>query len=211
MTRLGIKQTLNLHKYNISIKEFLGEWRILIAAAISLSGILLGTFWIKGEGELPEKITYILFEKLINNETQDMFISFIFNLLIPTAFFILVFFCGLSAYGNVLSYIIPLIYSTVIGMFTCQLYSEYKLKGLAAFVILILPFATLSLLGIILITVESVKMSQTVMNVLSNRPKRILYSFTMYYKNSLKSYVPIIMSSVLKTVLDKLFVGLISF
>ena len=211
MTRLGIKQTFNLHKYSVCIKEILGEWRIILAVTISLSGILLGVLWIKGEGTLPEKISDILFEKLIINESQDILISFILNLLIPTSFFILIFFCGLSAYGNVISYIIPLLYSSVIGMLTFQLYNEYKLKGLAAFVILLLPFATLSMLGIILITVESVKMSQSVMNVLGNRPKRNLYSFTIYYKNSLKSYLPIVMASVLKAAMDKLFVGLINF
>ena len=96
-------------------------------------------------------------------------------------------------------------------MVTYFLYSEYKLKGLAFFVINILPFSALSLLGILLVTAESINMSQTVLSVLSNKNKRSTYNFTFYYKNSIKCYAFVVLSAMVKTVLDRLFIGLISF
>lgn len=211
MTKIGIKKTLNLHKYSTQMQNILTEWKIIITIAISIIGLVAGTFFAKGEGELPRKFSQTIFENLLNAEASEVYVAFITNLLIPTVFFIIIFFCGLSAYGGLISNFVPFGYSMIVSILTYYLYSEYKLKGLAFFVILILPYAALSLLGILLMTVESINMSQTVLSTLSNKNKRYTYNFTFYYKNALKSYVPIILSAIIKTVLDRLFIGIFSF
>lgn len=211
MTKIGIKRTFNLHKYSTQLREIISEWKTIITFSVAILGLVCGTLYGKGEGELYKTISETLFLKIFNSESAESYISLITNLLYPTIFFIISFFCGLSAYGVFISNFVPFSYSMLIGMVTYFLYSEYKLKGLAFFVINVLPFAALSLMGILLVTAESINMSQTVLSVLSNKNKRSAYNFTFYYKNSIKCYAFVVLSAIVKTVLDRLFIGLISF
>ena len=211
MTKIGIKKTFNLHKYRTQIQDILSEWKIIITISVSVLGLIAGAYYGKGEEGLYLKFTALISEYIVQAEPTQIYVNFITCLVIPTTFFVALFFCGLSAYGGVISYAVPFVYSMTIGTITYFLYSEYKLKGLAFFVIIILPYAALSLLGIILMTVESVNMSQKVLNTLNDKTKRSNYNFTFYYKNGLKSYLIIILSAILKTVLDKLFISIFSF
>lgn len=211
MTKMGFKKTLNLHQYSIRFQYLLSEWKFILSLIVVIIGLVLGSLCGKGEGDIFQKLTNTILSLFTNSSDNAVYIKFIINLIIPTIFFIIVFFCGLSAYGGLISHLIPFSYSVIIGAFTYFLYSEYKLKGLAFFVILILPYVALSLLGILLMTVESINMSQTVLNILNNRSKRNTYSFNIFYKNALRSYIPIVLSAIIKTVLDKLFLGIFSF
>lgn len=210
-TKIGIKRTFNLHKYSSQIKDIISEWKIIATIAVSMAGMIAGTLCEKGErgsfGEFPR----IIFNYMINTDVSEIYTTFLYNLLLPTILFVVIFFCGLSAYGVLISYFIPFGYSMLIGMLTYYLYSDFMLKGLAFFVILILPFATLSLLGIVLMTVDSINMSQGVLNVLGNANKRYPYNFSIYYKSALRNYIIIIISAIIKTILDNLFIGIFSF
>ncbi len=211
MTKIGIKKTLNLHKYNIRLTDFLGEWKMLITVVASVAGIVCGTVYSKGEGAFFQKITDWLFNSLVLNNADSVLMSFVSSLMLPTGMCVALFFLGLSAYGGLVSFLIPFANSFIVGILTYYLYNEYTLKGLACFVILVLPFAVITQLGIMLITVESVSMSQIMIKSIGGHNKGSLYNFTYYYKNCLKSYLIVVVGAVIKTLLDELFIGLFVF
>lgn len=212
MKKLDFKRTLNLHEYNIRFQRIFSDWKFMLPLSVSVIGILTGTALIRGESSLYNKAEYLIEEYLLANNYTTVPISIIIHLLIPTLLAVIIFFMGLSVYGGLISNVIPFIFSTFIGIITYYMYSEYTLKGLAYCVIMLLPYTTLSLYSLLLITAESICMSQYLLNLLSRKRRKTLdYSINKYYINSIKSYVIIIIASVVKTGIEYLFVGLFSF
>ena len=212
MKKLDFKRTLNLHEYNMRFQRIFSDWKFMLPLSVSVIGILTGTALIRGESSLYNKAEYLIEEYLLANNYTTVPISIIIHLLIPTLLAVIIFFMGLSVYGGLISNVIPFIFSTFIGIITYYMYSEYTLKGLAYCVIMLLPYTTLSLYSLLLITAESICMSQYLLNLLSRKRRKTPdYSINKYYINSIKSYVIIIIASVVKTGIEYLFVGLFSF
>lgn len=92
MTKIGIKRTFNLHKYSTQLREIISEWKTIITFSVAILGLICGTLYGKGEGELYETISETLFLKIFNSESAESYISLITNLLYPTIFFIISFF-----------------------------------------------------------------------------------------------------------------------
>ncbi len=211
MNKIALKKTLSLHKYNVRVTEILSNWKFILPIIASICGLIFGSLFSKGEGETYQRIGGYIESYVLNSTYTNIYSSFIVYLLIPTLFAIVLFFCGLSVYGGVISNLIPAAYSFFIGVITYYLYSNFTLKGLAYSVIIIFPYAVLSVFSLILITSESISMSQQLTKSLNRNFRNIEYKFAFYYKNCLKSYVFIILAAVVKTVLDSLFIGLFSF
>lgn len=211
MTKINVKKTLNLHKYSLRVSSLISDWKFLLPIAFSLAGLAVGACVAKGEGDMYKFFSNYINQFLIENSTLPPISTFVIYLLIPTVFAVILFFCGLSIYGGLISNAIPFFYSLIIGTVTYYLYNNYTLKGLAYCVIIIFPYAVLSLFSLILITGECINMSQLLTKNLNKNPRSSDYSFTFYYKNCLKSYVFIILATIVKTVLDSLFISLFSF
>lgn len=190
----------------------LSEWKFMLPLLVSVIGIVSGTVLIRGESSLYNKAEYLIEEYLLTYNCTTVPIGFIIHLLVPTLFAVIIFFMGLSVYGGLIANVIPFLFSVLIGIITFYMYSEYTLKGLAYCVIMLLPYTTLSLYSLLLITSESICMSQYLLNLLSTKRRKTPdYSINKYYINSIKSYVIIIIASVVKTGIEYLFVGLFRF
>lgn len=211
MEKLKTKRTLNLRKYRIKLEDMFSEWKIILPVIIAVIGIIAGSIIAKGEGSVYLSISQYIKNLLIRTESQTNYTSVFIYLLIPTVFAVVIFFSGLSVYGSITVNIIPFIYGLLSGIFTYYLFGTYTLKGLGYIVIMFLPYAVFSLFSLILMTSESIDMSQVLLKKLTRSSRMSDYNFNRYYKNCLKSYVFIIIAAAIKTVLDGLFVGLFIF
>ncbi len=210
MTKVNVKKTLNLHKYSIRVSKLLYDWKYVLPLVTSVAGILSGSALAKGEGALSQYTSNFI-SSFLSNNSYEMFAGIIIYLLIPTIFATIIFFCGLSVYGCFASIFIPFCYSGIISIVTYYLYSNYTLKGLAYCVILIFPYAVLSLFSLILISGESITMSGVLLNKLNKKSRDTEYTFSYYCRNCFKSYIFIILSTVVKSILDRLFIHLFVF
>ncbi len=211
MGKLRIEKPLDLHKFSIKINDIMSNWKIIIPVAISVLGIFAGAMVAKGEGAFYHNIIPYVQKFLLKSENQSNYASLTIYLLVPTIFAALIFFSGLSVYGSITVNIIPFAYSFMSGVITYYLFKSYTLKGLGYIVLMFLPYAVLSLLALILMTAESVDMSQVLLKKLSRTKRMSDYGFNNYYRNCIKGYIMIIVAAIIKTVLDSLFVGLFIF
>lgn len=210
MPKPVIKKTLNLHKYSVRVNELVLNWKIAVPIVFSVAGLIFGALSGKGEGKLYIKISD-MFSSILINENSAMLSSFISSLLPPTAFIILLFFLGLSAYGGFAVNFVPLCYSYLVGMISYYMYDTYTLKGLAYCVMLIFPYSVLSLTGLVLCSAESINMSEFMLRCISKNGKFSDYSFRRYYTSYMRYYIYVIISAVIKVVLEYLFSGLFVF
>ncbi len=211
MEKLKIKKPLSLHKYSIRINDIMSDWKFILPVIISVAGIFVGSLMAKGEGVLYFKFCELIKSYILNSQSENLYLNFIIYLILPTAFAVLIFFTGLSVYGVLIVNTVPFVYSTTVSILIYFIYSTYTLKGLGYIVIMILPYAILTLFSLILLTGESISMSQQIMKTLSKSKRIKDYNFNFYYKNCLKSYVFIIVASIIKITMDKLFFGLFVF
>ncbi len=205
-----IKKTLNLHKYSVRVSNFVPDWKILLPSAFAVGGLLLGCVSGKGEWRLFSKVVQ-LFRPVLENAAVSPLSGFIQSLLVPTVLAAVLFFLGLSAYGSFASNFIPSVYSFFIGAVSFYMYSTYTLKGLGYCIILVFPYAALSLAGLVLICAESISMSEFMLKTVSNSKRFSDYSFRKFCISVLKGYVLIIVSAIVNVVLSYLFIGLFSF
>lgn len=212
MKNFQIKRTLNFRKFSVKTQEIIQNWKLVLPILSSVGGLVLGSHIAKGEGALYKFTEKYIQEFLINATSNDVQAHIYIQLLVPTVFAVILFFCGLSVYGGLICNIIPFVYSSAIGIVAYHFYSNYILKGLAYCVIIIFPYAILSLFSLILISVEGINMSQVLFKQLINlNSKKQDYNFVFYYKNCIKSYLFIIGAVVMKLLVDYLFAGIFSF
>lgn len=211
MEKIRFKKPVSLHKYSVKINGFMADWKFILPVLFSIFGIFIGSLTAKGEGELYLKLCNLIKIYLLNAQAENIYINFLIYLILPSTFAVIIFFTGLSVYGILFVNVIPFAYSSALSVLVYYLYNDYALKGLGYIAIMILPYGILTLLSIILLTGESISMSQQIMKTLSKSKRIKEYNFTFYYKNCLKSYLFIIVATVIKILMDKLFFGLFIF
>lgn len=211
MAVIGFKKTLNLHKYSVKVNDFISNWKFILPVIFAISGLFIGCFTGKGQGGAYQKITEYFTSIISVNAGSTVLSEFIKALLLPTVFAAIAFFLGLCVFGGLIVNTVPMAYGFLIGVISYYLYLNYTLKGLAYCVILIFPYAVISLFAIIMFCRESISMSECLIKSISKSNKFCEYNFSVYYKKCLKNYLTIILSAIVKAVLDYLFIGLFSF
>ena len=211
MKNLKIKKTLNFHKYCIGVNGFEFDWKLILVMISTISGIIIGSLTAKGEGSLYLNVVEVINNYLVDNEFETTYSVFIVYLLIPTVFAMILFFSGMSLIGVPTACIIPFTFSLSGSIVIYYMFDAFALKGLAYIVIMLLPYLIVSLLSLMLLSIETIKMSQYLIRTISKTKRNSDYNFTLYYKNYLKSYALIIIACIIKITIDKLFVGLFTF
>jgi len=210
-TSIGLKKTLNLHKYSVRVNDFVLNWKIVLPVIFSVAGLVTGCEMSKGEGGLYLKISEYFSQYVMNQPITMLVPYFLRCLVIPSVFVALLFFFGMSAYGGVFTNVFPFLYGFFTGTVSYYMYSTYTLKGLAYCVIMIFPYAVLSLIAIILCTTESINMSELILRSISKSNKFVDYSFKQYYLAYAKNYSIILLAAAVKIILDYLFGALFNF
>lgn len=204
MAVIGLKKTLNFHRYKLKLDDILSNWKIVIPTVFSIIGLILGCAAGKGEGGVYLKITEYIRLFLDSGEASFTVVFFRY-LFIPTALDVILFFLGLSLFGGAASNAVIFVFTYMIGTISYYMYNEYTLKGLAFCVILIYPYAVAALLGMILSCRETINMSELILKKISKSGKLTDYSFSDYYKSFLKYYIIIPISAALSALLEGLF------
>ena len=211
MSALSLKKTLNLHKYSVRVNNFVLNWKIIIPVIFSVAGLIFGSTASEGDGRLYLKITEYFTQSVMSQPVVQLVPYFLRCLLMPSVLIAILFFFGLSAYGGVFTNLFPFIYGFVVGVISFYMYRTYTLKGLAYCVIMIFPYAVLSMIAIILCTSESISMSELILRSISKSNKFIDYSFKTYYTQYAKNYAFVLLAAALKIILDYLFGTLFNF
>lgn len=211
MPKTGLKKTLNLHKYSIRVNNIFLNKKIITPTIFALLGLAAGCIYSKGDGAFYLKLTS-WFSETVLNESLTALLPFALRLLLPPTLAVgLAFFFGLSAFGGFISNLLPSSYAFIVGIISCYMYKTYTLKGLAYCVIMLFPYAVLTLTSIIICTSESISMSEVILRCISRSNKFTDYSFSKYYKSLFKGYIYTIIAVGVKLVIDYLFGGLFAF
>lgn len=184
--------------------------KIVIPSIIAISGIFFGSFNAKGEGLLYKKITDIFINVLFSNEikiSQEFFNS----LIIPMIIFFLEFVLGMSIIGTLIINVLPFCYGYLIGQITYFLYSTYSLKGLAYSVLILFPYAVITMLAIIMNCMTSIKLSQSLLGSVLKSGKNCFFEFKEYSICLLKYFIILLIGVVIKTVLSYFLSGFFNF
>ena len=211
MDKKFIKKPVNLHKFSIKINSFMPDWKFIIPIIFSVAGIIFGSLTAKGERGIYLKLSELINQYILSDTSVSLYENLTVHLLLPTIFAVAIFFFGLSVYGCFTVNVIPLAYSLFSSMIVYFLFETYALKGLAYVAIMLLPYGILSLVALIMLTGESIGMSQMLIKTLGKSKRLNDYCFGAYYKNCLKYYLLIILAVVARTVMSKLFSGIFVF
>lgn len=211
MSTIGVKKTLNLHKYSLKVNDIFSNRKLVLPIIFAIAGLFFGCFTGKGEGRLFLKITEYFTTVILKQSVTDLVPYFFYYLIIPSIFIGLIFFFGMSACGGFAVCIFPFSFSYIVGIISYYMYLNYTLKGLAYCVIEVFPYAVLSEVAIILCTAESLNMSEFILKSISRSTKLFDYGFQKYYKLYLKNYTIVFIAVIIKIILDYLFGTLFSF
>lgn len=132
-------------------KEMLENSRVFIIVVLFSAGIIVGASAIKNNGEMIEKIKYIISNFAMQRAGQGIFENFINSLLVNLAFVILSVFFAFSLIGYPLIMLLPFIRGAAIGAVSGYLYLEYKFMGLGYSLLMIYPSAVLCMVAMTII------------------------------------------------------------
>lgn len=211
MDKKIIKKPVNLHKLGIKFNNFIPNWKLITPIIFSVTGIFFGSSTAKGERGIYLKLSELINQYILSDTGASLYENLTVYLLLPTFFAVVIFFFGLSVFGCLTVNVIPLAYSLFSSMIVYFLFETYALKGLAYVAIMLLPYCILSLVALIMLTGESIGMSQLLVKTLGKSKRLSDYSFGLYYKNSLKYYLLIILAVAVRVIMHKLFSSIFVF
>ena len=195
----------------MNFNKIMPDWKLITPIFFSVAGIIFGSLTAKGERGIYLKLSELINQNILSDAGVTLYESLMVYLLLPTIFAVAIFFFGLSVYGCFTVNVIPLAYSLFSSMIVYFLFETYALKGLAYVAIMLLPYCILTLVALIMLTGESIGMSQLLVKTLGKSKRLSDYSFGVYYKNSMKYYLLIILAVAVRVVMYKLFSSIFVF
>lgn len=180
-----IKKLNKLSKLS-KLKTFITQNKLLVfLSLVLLFGVFLGSNieeFIKNQ--TLDDITSMFLNNFKNRVSQPIFYVFISSLSSIFLFILVSFFMGLSIWGFLFVPFVPFFRGLSIGLVQNYLYSQYGLKGLLFQLIVLFPGIFISSIAILLMSKESMLISQAFSNIL------IFRSNSKHEKKSdLKTYI----------------------
>ena len=150
------KSKYNYKVYNGKVfKEIIENSRIFILVALFSVGIIVGASAINNNGEMIEKIKYIISNFAMQRAGQGVSDNFFNSMLVNIVFVSLSVFFAFSLIGYPLILLLPFIRGAAIGAVSGYLYLEYKFMGLGYSLLMIYPSAVICMVAMIIIFNES--------------------------------------------------------
>ncbi len=150
------KSKYNYKVYNGKVfKEIIENSRIFILVALFSVGIIVGASAIKNNGEMIERIKYIISNFAMQRAGQGVSDNFFNSILVNIVFVSLSVFFAFSLIGYPLILLLPFIRGAAIGAVSGYLYLEYKFMGLGYSLLMIYPSAVICMVAMIIIFNES--------------------------------------------------------
>ena len=204
-----LKKTVSfLEKYEII--NFSKNNKYLIAMVVLLIlGMVLGSLSVHEINlEVLHKIDFLFlnnFKEIIDKPGLDIFISSLSKLFL---IILLLEFSALSFWGSGLIPLIIFFRGFSIGLTTGYLYLIYGLKGIAFYILIMLPGMFIALLSIILFSAEafkfSIKFAKTLFPHVNNN-QNLFHNFLNHLKNSKFSLALLPVSAIVDTCFIAMF------
>lgn len=193
---------LSLNKFGIfnSVRK---SKTIIFLTVIFIIGIILGIILIS-KSNTTAMLSKFLFERYLYFHIDKSFLHIFLNsLFLFTGVIFIVFVCGTSFIGIILTPAYTLLLGYLYGGFLGYIYSEYILKGIAFNSVIIVPVAIFLLLSVIFSSKISFNFSFELLKLTFNEqyPSVQIYNF---FKSSCNKYLIYLILVLIASLLDAL-------
>lgn len=183
---------------------------LIKATALIVLAIITGTMAVYlSEAGSEIKIIFLDFisESLGNSYIRTLPLQITVNL----SYVFICFVSGTSIYGRFLIYLLCYYKMVGIASIASTLIKSYLLKGLEYCLLIFIPGKLLLVFGIILITVNSLKVSKALCDLHKEGIALATYDKSIYLKQIAFSCLIILLSSIIDTILPEIFLPLFEF
>lgn len=189
--------------FTVNLKDFSLYLPFILFALLFLIGVLVGNLTV-GNFDFIKGYTKDSFQSFLDIRKEGIW----YNILGDAAFkllpvYVLMFLSGTSVIGSVLSPLILFVFGLKYGFITGYLYFTYSLNGIIFNCLILLPSVVVSLLGIIILCIESFNFS-LVISKICTRSEKITNVYLHFKSYCIKSSATLI-SAVLTIICDILF------
>ncbi len=209
-----MKRTTIVNLNKSPITEMFFKNRLLLSlSAIYILGIILGTVFIK-KATLINGFVATNFSSYLDVRLKQNFFNILINsFLKELPLFLIIFFCGTSIVGVVLSPLVIAYIGFEYGAICGYIYSCYSLKGIALNILIIIPCALIALLGYLLASKEAFTFSLKLakMSLPNTNSANIYGNFQTYCKRFLILALFIATSSLIDGLMSILLIKFFNF
>lgn len=201
-------KTISLkHKKRDIIDEF--DKRLLILMiTLFAAGVIIGSGTINlYESNIITKVitTYIKSDFL---EAKQLFIV---SFIVKSVLLFIIINTGLSCIGSTITMLIPMCIGMIYGVFISFLIVNFKAMGYGYFILIELLPSVLIIFVIITSSIQSVKMSKTLLKAVTTKIQYDKETLFLYLKSYIIPFALILASVVIEIILRELFLQLFKF
>lgn len=194
----------------LSLKEFLKEYKLKILMYVLLfGGMILGAFLLSlVQPETIKRLDFLFLNDFEERCMQTGFEIFSSSITAQFLFVLLVFFMALSPFGTIFIPLIVLFRGVGIGLSAGYLYSIHSLRGIAYYILILMPGFFVSSIALIIIALHSTRFSLKLLKKLLPKPdiERLWPEFSAFLTKICNAMILFVLSALL----DMLFMAVFS-
>lgn len=173
-------------------------------------GIITGTILTRNANEeLIQNLKMLFLSNYTLRSSQPLLDTFTASIISSFIFVFLSIIMGLSMWGSITIPMLIFFKGLGLGLSSGYIYLTYGFKGILFNLVIVLPGAFLSCLALVISSKESITFSYTLF--LSSLKRRITPNFKEYFVNVCRSFVIIVIASVIDMLFSWWFAGLFKF
>ncbi len=182
---------------------YLKENRLLILILVFFFvGLFIGVFSYDKDKEVCISISESLIKDFSEIPQKGFFLTLLDSFFNSLLFSAICFICGCSMLGVVLSPLCILINGLLYGFLSAALYSEFALKGIAFYAVMVLPSAVILTIALIMAVMESVNFSAVLTKL--TFPTTPPQNLCVFFRSFCIRYLIILLFVLLSSVIDAL-------
>lgn len=199
--------------FNLNLKDFSLYFPFIIFALLFLIGVLVGNLTV-GNFDFIKGYTKETFQSFLSIRKESVW----YNILGDAVFkllpvYVLIFLSGTSVIGSVFSPLILFAFGLKYGFVTGYLYFTYSLNGIIFNCLILLPCVVISLLGIIILCIESFNFSLVISKICirSEKTMNVYLHFKSYCIKSSSTLISAGLAIICDILFSYLFIGFFDF
>lgn len=184
---------------------------LLIAlATLFITGLVIGAICVHTAGHtILEKLTQMFQNYSQIRTQQSMLLNFSNSFATGAGCILVLYLCGLSAWGSIPSLLIPVFKGMGLGIICGTLYADYGVHGFGYCALVIMPGALLSTIAILLPAKEAIRWSAAIFNKICLSRESHSERFRNYSIKFLILLLFVAVSSVVDMLAIRLFSGIL--
>lgn len=202
------KGIINFSKF-LNLKAFLFENRLWIfLLSVFFIGLFFGIFLFEGQTAASGFLLNVLSDRYAEAEeigffklTFDTFLC----LMLPL---VICFMSGASAFGSLIAPTVTAANGLFFGFLSACLYSEFSLKGVAFYAVIILPAAVINIIAVLSASAEAIRFSLVLARL--SLPSAVPTDISHKFKDYCLKFLPICVLSLLSALVHGLLTNKLS-